>query len=40
MESRGIRTPGAETVTSALLGEMHTNLGLRTEFLSLAREKD
>jgi GTP cyclohydrolase IA len=40
MESRGIRTPGEETVTSALLGEMRTNLGLRTEFLSLAREKD
>lgn len=39
MESRGIQTPGQETVTSALLGEMRTNLGLRTEFLSLAREK-
>jgi GTP cyclohydrolase I len=40
MESRGIRTPGAETVTSAMLGELQTNLGLRTEFLALAREKD
>ena len=39
MESRGIRTPGEETVTSALLGEMRTNLGLRSEFLALAREK-
>lgn len=38
MESRGIRTPGEETVTSALLGEMRANLGLRTEFLALARE--
>ncbi|WP_370454213.1 GTP cyclohydrolase I FolE [Herminiimonas sp. KBW02] len=40
MESRGIRTPGEETVTSALLGEMRTNLGLRNEFMMLAREKD
>jgi len=40
MESRGIRTPGEETVTSALLGEMRTNLGLRNEFLALAREKN
>lgn len=40
MESRGIRTPGEETVTSAMLGELQTNLGLRTEFLALAREKD
>lgn len=39
MESRGIRTPGQETITSALLGEMRTNLGLRTEFLALEREK-
>jgi GTP cyclohydrolase I len=39
MESRGIQVPGEETVTSALLGEMRTNFGLRTEFLSLAREK-
>ncbi|OWW22897.1 GTP cyclohydrolase [Noviherbaspirillum denitrificans] len=38
MESRGIQTPGEETVTSALLGEMRTNLGLRGEFLALARE--
>jgi GTP cyclohydrolase I len=38
MESRGIQTPGEETVTSALLGEMRTNLGLRSEFLALARE--
>lgn len=40
MESRGIRTPGEETVTSAMLGELQTNLALRTEFLALAREKD
>ncbi len=40
MESRGIQTPGEETVTSALLGEMRSNLGLRSEFLSLAREKN
>jgi len=40
MESRGIRSPGQETVTSALLGELRTNLALRTEFLALAREKD
>jgi GTP cyclohydrolase IA len=39
MESRGIQTPGEETVTSALLGEMRINLGLRSEFLALAREK-
>jgi GTP cyclohydrolase I len=39
MESRGIRTPGSETVTSAMLGELQTNLGLRTEFLALARER-
>jgi GTP cyclohydrolase IA len=38
MESRGIRTPGEETVTSAMLGELQTNLGMRTELLSLARE--
>lgn len=40
MESRGIRTPGEETVTSALQGEMRTNLALRSEFLALAREKE
>ena len=39
MESRGIRTPGEETVTSALTGELLTNLGLRTEFFALARER-
>jgi GTP cyclohydrolase I len=38
MESRGIRTPGEETITSAMLGELQPNLALRTEFLSLARE--
>lgn len=38
MESRGIRTPGQETITSALLGEMRSNLGLRTEFLALERD--
>jgi GTP cyclohydrolase I len=40
MESRGIRSPGQETVTSALLGELQTNLALRTEFLALARDRD
>lgn len=40
MESRGIRTPGEVTITSALEGELQTNLALRTEFLALAREKD
>ena len=37
MESRGIRAIGEETVTSAMLGELQPNLGLRTEFLALAR---
>ena len=37
MESRGVRTPGEETVTSAMLGELRTNLALRTEFLALER---
>ena len=38
MDSRGIRTPGEETVTSAMLGELQPNLAMRTEFLALARE--
>jgi GTP cyclohydrolase I len=38
MESRGIRSPGEETITSAMLGELQPNLALRTEFLALARE--
>ncbi len=38
MESRGIRTQGEETITSAMLGELLTNLALRTEFLALERE--
>jgi GTP cyclohydrolase I len=38
MESRGIRTPGEETITSAMLGELQPNLAMRTEFLALARE--
>lgn len=38
MESRGIRTTGEETVTSAMLGELQSNLAMRTEFLDLARE--
>lgn len=37
MESRGIRSVGEETVTSAMLGELQPNLALRTEFLALAR---
>jgi GTP cyclohydrolase I len=39
MESRGIKTPDEETVTSAMLGELQPNLALRTEFLALARGK-
>lgn len=39
MESRGIRAPGEETLTSAMLGELQSNLALRTEFLALAGEK-
>ncbi|WP_085317362.1 GTP cyclohydrolase I FolE [Derxia lacustris] len=39
MESRGIRASGEETVTSALLGELQTNLALRTEFLNLVNTK-
>uniref|UniRef100_UPI003341CDDE GTP cyclohydrolase I FolE n=1 Tax=Castellaniella defragrans TaxID=75697 RepID=UPI003341CDDE len=38
MESRGIRAPGEETVTSAMLGGMRTSLALRTEFLALVRD--
>lgn len=38
MESRGICTQGEETITSAMLGELLTNLALRTEFIALARE--
>ena len=37
MESRGIKTAGEETVTSAMLGELQPNLAMRTEFLHLAR---
>src|SRR5205814_32653 len=37
MESRGIQTPGEETVTSAMLGELQTNPALRTEFFALER---
>jgi len=37
MESRGIRSAGEETVTSAMFGELQTNLALRTEFLALER---
>ncbi len=37
MESRGIRAIGEETITSAMLGELLTNLGMRTELLALDR---
>ena len=37
MESRGIRAIGEETITSAMLGELLTNLGMRTELLALER---
>ena len=39
MESRGIRAIGEETVTSAMLGELLTNLGMRTELLALERQR-
>lgn len=39
MESRGIRAPGEETITSAMLGELQPNLAMRTEFLALARNE-
>jgi GTP cyclohydrolase I len=39
MESRGIRTQGEETITSTMLGDLLSNLALRTEFLALARER-
>jgi GTP cyclohydrolase I len=39
MESRGIQATGEETITSALLGEMQNNLGLRSEFLALANDR-
>ena len=39
MESRGICMPGEETITSAMLGELQTNLGMRAELLALGREK-
>ena len=38
MESCGIRTRGEETVTSSMLGELHSNQALRAEFFALARE--
>jgi GTP cyclohydrolase I len=38
MESRGIRTTGEETITSAMLGGLRSNLALRTEFLALAKD--
>jgi len=39
MERRGIRTQGEETITSTMLGDLLSNLALRTEFLALARER-
>ncbi|MCC5796278.1 MAG: GTP cyclohydrolase I FolE [Methylophaga sp.] len=38
MESRGISTLGEDTITSAMLGELHTNPVLRAEFFARARE--
>jgi GTP cyclohydrolase I len=38
MESRGIRTQGEETITSCMLGDLQSNLALRTEFFALTRE--
>lgn len=37
MESRGVRTAGSHTVTSALLGVFHDDWMARQEFLSLVR---
>ncbi|HQS57145.1 MAG: GTP cyclohydrolase I FolE [Gallionellales bacterium 35-53-114] len=37
MESRGIRTQGEETLTSAMLGELQPNQAMRAEFMSLVR---
>ena len=37
MSLRGVRAPGARTVTSALLGTLRTDPSSRAEFLSLAR---
>ncbi len=37
MESRGIRTQGEETITSAMLGELQPNQAMRAEFMTLAR---
>jgi GTP cyclohydrolase I len=39
MESRGIRTQGEETTTSAMLGELSSNQALRNEFLTLAHAR-
>ncbi|MFT6910322.1 MAG: GTP cyclohydrolase I [Oleiphilaceae bacterium] len=39
MESRGIRTQGEETITSTMLGDLSSNLALRTEFLALTQER-
>jgi len=39
MESRGIRTPGEETITSAMLGELQSNAAMRAELLALGRER-
>jgi GTP cyclohydrolase I len=36
MESRGVRTPGTETVTSSLHGEIFEHSKARAEFLDLA----
>jgi GTP cyclohydrolase I len=37
MESRGIRTAGSATMTSALLGAFHDDRAARSEFLQLVR---
>lgn len=37
MESRGIKSTGQHTVTSAMLGALEQNFAMRTEFLTLCR---
>ena len=38
MEMRGVKKPGAQTTTSAMLGEMRDNLNMKNEFLNLVSQ--